>query len=830
METLERPIAAAPLVPNPWPALGSCSGFFSIDSESTLDVDDALSIERLPEGVRIRVAIANASAHVPIGSVEDLEAQRRVATTYAADRVVHRMLPRRISERVGSLLEGKLRKAVVFDIVLNNDLDVVSFIATAEKITVDRRLSYGDIPAIIASDADPLKDHLSLIALVSRQLLMGRRKRGALAIYDLNMMLASDEEGNVKQFDSKAETIGYIIVQETMILVNALAAPFLIEHNIPAVYRNHEAKVAAPPSKEIASTIEQWFIDGRPDEETVRSRLHILLGKARYEAVCRGHYALSLAAYGHFTSPLRRFADLVNQRQLVAHIKGEEFPYTQEQLNSIAEEMNEAYDRRKQERSAGFRAAVTRAANKALASGNLSGMADHEMCALIKQCAANDGIPSELSQEIVRRAKAEALTDKVVVCLLFEVADVPLPAEITAALLEWIDNYPGRPVSMCAIGERVGAIKSIGYQNVPLADAKGYMCHARIDFADDKPEIKVVASGLKRKDAEHAAALQLLALKLGATAPIPAPQAGKVRAQGSGRQPDVTNPKGTLLELCVQRKLTPPVFDITGKGPAHAMKFGGSASMTVYDQKLEVSVKDCATKKHAEARAARQLLALLADDRSGATKKSPGTAEPPFAVAAEGEGDGSRASSSPSLVVPQEVTDSKNPKSDLLEYCANRNLGMPEYLTQAGGPAHAPTFSGSVSLVFHGERLTAAVTGCGTKKQAEATASQQLLFRLMDLNRNDPVQSKELPSAASLVSEAASSPNPVGAVQEIAQRLACPLPEYLITPAPGKPGLFQCRLTTFHAGAEQFVGEGSSKQLAKVAAAKAALMRNLTAT
>jgi exoribonuclease R len=96
--------------------------FVSIDAEYTRDIDDAIAVDKVPEGIRIQVAIANASAHVPIGCAEDIEAQRVGATVYAARRVLHRMLPKRISERMGSLVEGENRKAVVFEIILSEQL------------------------------------------------------------------------------------------------------------------------------------------------------------------------------------------------------------------------------------------------------------------------------------------------------------------------------------------------------------------------------------------------------------------------------------------------------------------------------------------------------------------------------------------------------------------------------------------------------------------------------------------------------------------------------------------------------------------------------------
>jgi ribonuclease R len=835
METLEQTTDPAQSADATKPEAGKCSGFFTIDSESTQDVDDALSIERLVDGVRIRVAIANASAHVMVGSTEDQEAQRRAATTYAGDRVLHRMLPRRISERAGSLVEGQLRKAVVFDIVLNNQLDVVSFTPAVTKIKVDRRLSYSDIPTIIESDSDPFKEHLSLAAHVSRMLLHARRKRGALAIYDLNMMLASDEEGNVKQFGSRAETIGYIIVQETMILVNAYAAAFLITHNIPGTFRNHEAKVAAPPSAEMASAIEQWFVEGRPDTEVIRARLSMVLGRARYAATCRGHYALSLNAYGHFTSPLRRYPDLVNQRQLVAHLRGKQLPYSQEQLVAMCADLNDAYDRRKQERSAGFTAAVMRTANKALAKGDLQHLADHEFCALIKM-TPKGVLPQEVTHEIVRRAKAGSLTDRLVITLVFESVELQLSADVQAALIEWVDGYPGRPVSMCAIGERLGVFKSVRYQSAPAPVAQGFSSIATAEFANAKHE--VVGHGKKKKDAEHAAALRLIAEKVGVVLPVSELPGDKTTIAPSPVSPQTAdgNPKGALLEFCVKRHLSTPEFEITGAGPSHAPKFSCIASVTVYGKKLEVRVDDCATKKQAESRAATQLLALLNSATKKRSKPNPETSAPTDIVeqsavaCVESEPQSEIASKIDQAPHVSQAPMSKNPKGDLLEYCAKARLSAPVFSMQVSGPDHSPSFSGVATLDVEGRRLEVTVAGCLTKKQAEAQASAELMAQLVGLGSGVTVAAPSTPGLETLLRDAISNPNSVGALQEISQKLACRAPEYVVGQIPGKMVLFRCHLTTYHDGQRSFVAEGPSKQAAKTAAAKAALTDGATAS
>lgn len=697
--TLEaKPIDSPAANAKPIPAL-----FFTIDSESTADIDDAISIERVAEGFRIRVAIANASAHVKIGSPEDADARRVAASTYAATRVVHRMLPKRISERAGSLVQGRERKAAVLEILLNDSLDVLRFTPSAQIVRVDYRLSYDEIPRILEDAQNALNAPLALAAGVARALLESRRNNGALAVYDLRMMLLTDEDGIVRQMRSTAETIGNIIVQEMMILANTLCAKYAIEHNLPYVYRNHEAKLAAPPAHEVALDIGKWMVGSMPQRETIRSRLDMVAGKAKYEEVCRGHYALNLPAYGHFTSPLRRYPDLLNQRQLLAYLEGVDLPYTKEALTELTKGVNEAIEHYRVQRREGFKNSVEKAGMDAVEKGRLSVIPDHELCAVIKLYGRGDAeFPPELGDEMVRRCQAKEMTDKVLVCVLFEIDSKKVPVPARDAILAWIGDQPGKPVSMCVIGKVMAVFKD--YQ-VKETEKRGFECRLTATF--DGNTHKAFGRGAKKKDAEHSAARNLLAIKMGVEVGHEvAVETGGEKEDGPSATatpaPTMSNPKGALLDLCVKRKLMPPTYSITRSGSSHAPRFSCTAVLEVESTPLTVKVENCLLKKHAEALASEQLLTLL--------QGAPGATAP-------------------------------TPRS----------------------------------------------------------------------------------KANEMLKKARDSANPIGALQEIAQKLAVHMPEYSVADVPNATPWFACQLVTHHAGIKQYSGEGANKQQAKMAAAKAAL-------
>lgn len=387
----------------------------TIDSESTRDIDDAIGVEQLESGFRVVIAITDPTWLVKRGSTEDENARLLGATVYVRDAAIRKMLPSSISEYQGSLIEGSKRKVFAFEAVLDSELNVVSFRIARQLMTVTNRLSYDDIPKILQGEVTPLQDAIKAAASLGHQLLTKRRKSGALALYDLARMIYMDDEGRLIQLARKEEVIGNIIVQELMILGNSLVAGFMVKNDIPGIFRNHKAKSAAPPSDELYGTIQTWLDSGTMDASKIESTFSLLLGKASYGATVSGHYALALPFYTHLTSPLRRYADLVNLRQLRSHIKNIPYPYKQEELQELADFLNEKALERKEERSESFKKVVKAHASLALERGSVDRLADHEMVQAIKIGASTDGMPEILVNELVRRLIEHLLRTKLLI-------------------------------------------------------------------------------------------------------------------------------------------------------------------------------------------------------------------------------------------------------------------------------------------------------------------------------------------------------------------------------------------------------------------------------
>jgi len=658
------------------------ANFVSIDSASTRDIDDAFFIEQNETGFHIIVAIANAAAHVAIGSAEDINAAQLGATVYAADRVVRSMLPFRISEEKGSLKALKKRPAIVLDLRLDWHLDVTTFTLSSAPVVVQHRLAYSDIPEIIKQPEHVLNKQMKLAESVGLQLLRHRRERGAMALFDLTRLLLTDEDGQLVQVEDAKDTIGQIIVQEMMILTNRLMAEYMAHNNIPCIYRNHEARVSAPPVADLCKTIDGWLHGTTFSPDVAKKQLAMVSTKSIYEATIRGHYALNLAAYVHMSSPLRRYPDLVNQRQLVAFLGGSPLPYSQERILEIATGVNEVIERRKQERVEGFKTALSRVASAAITVGQLAQLADHELVAAIKLSRAAQQLPEPVEAEIMRRMQVDAITDKLAVAL---VADVPVTIFSQAlrdAFCAWVSGHRPRAIGYLLHGERLGVFRALTVTDGPPDESGQFRCIAAMatEAAVETP-LSAVATASTKRAAQHDAATALLCLAFGG-APV---SAGKKRISVAGE-----NTKGKLLELCQARKLPSPVFTATSKGPAHLTTFDCIVELNVGSEVIIARAADAGTKREAEMLAAGALLELIPDK----ALKTP--------------------------MVPASESPDANPIGKLMELCQAQKSKPPEFSFTAGTQLSEP-FQCTVVVALN-RPISASATGINKKAAKTAAA------------------------------------------------------------------------------------------------------------
>lgn len=211
----------------------------TIDDRRTKDMDDAVSVVATDTGWIVRVAIADVAKRVPPGSDLDHTARERGATQCFASGNSP-MLPRDLSEWRLSLFPNKIRPSLNVEILLDREAAVMSKSVVLGTVTSKAKLSYTEIPGILAQEDHPFHADIRAAKNLTLGLLSKRRDDGALIFYDLNKGWVTTEDGTVKKMKNREDTIGYIIIQELMILTNVVIAAYLIENDIPVPFRNHE--------------------------------------------------------------------------------------------------------------------------------------------------------------------------------------------------------------------------------------------------------------------------------------------------------------------------------------------------------------------------------------------------------------------------------------------------------------------------------------------------------------------------------------------------------------------------------------------------------------
>ena len=324
---------------------------FTIDPDEAKDFDDALSFRREGDGIRAWVHIADVSAYVPAGSPLDSDAAERAFSSYVPGRV-EPMLPEQLSADLCSLRPNEDRRCVTIEVLFDADLDAGEPLFYRSVIRSRERLTYTHAQAVLAGAErapDETTEALRLAERVATELRRKRYARGALRIEAGETAFEFDGEGGVERAWIEAEPLAHSLVEEMMILANEAVAGLLGARKREALYRVHErpdpqsvelllaklaelevptppvpehltpgeaAKLAARVSERVAEYTEQ---SGR-GREAFQALVLRALKQARYDPRNLGHSGLASQAYCHFTSPIRRYPDLVVHRALLREL------------------------------------------------------------------------------------------------------------------------------------------------------------------------------------------------------------------------------------------------------------------------------------------------------------------------------------------------------------------------------------------------------------------------------------------------------------------------------------------------------------------------------
>jgi len=329
---------------------------FTIDPQSARDFDDAISVEALDEdGTRVWVHIADVSAYVPEGSPVDVQARERATSVYVPG-AVDPMLPRALSNDACSLVPARERLAVTAELELRGErIAAASFYRSV--IRSDERLDYERVDRIFAGEErahEPWATPLAAAREAAARLARARERRGALAVDSQEPEFSFDERGDVVEIRARTQTESHRLIEHLMIAANEAVAALLARQRIPCLYRVHERPeherverlvaqlasldVPTPPVPERMSSAHAAELLGEISqrvEEHVRrnggrgrralnSLILRSLKQAYYTPKNLGHAGLRSSSYCHFTSPIRRYPDLVCHRALLSAVGGGE--------------------------------------------------------------------------------------------------------------------------------------------------------------------------------------------------------------------------------------------------------------------------------------------------------------------------------------------------------------------------------------------------------------------------------------------------------------------------------------------------------------------------
>lgn len=305
----------------------------TIDPDDAKDFDDAIHVERLANGWRLQVHIADVSHYVTPGSVLDVEAAKRGNSTYLVDRVIP-MLPERLSNGICSLKPQVERLTFAAFIDFDSAGKPTRSRFSRAIIRSARRFTYKEAFAALQRNPEsPIEERLHLAWELASLLRKNRFAAGSLDLDFPEIRVRLDDQGRAERIERIENDISHQLIEEFMLAANEAVARLLMQRAIPSVYRVHEKpaperlrefrEIAATHglrmgNPELRSELQRVLreVRGQPEEFSVKLALLRRLMRARYEIEPLGHYGLAKGNYTHFTSPIRRYADLVVHRSL----------------------------------------------------------------------------------------------------------------------------------------------------------------------------------------------------------------------------------------------------------------------------------------------------------------------------------------------------------------------------------------------------------------------------------------------------------------------------------------------------------------------------------
>jgi ribonuclease R len=472
----------------------------TIDGEDAKDFDDAVYCERRRKGWRLLVAIADVSHYVQPDSALDKEAQLRGTSVYFPGRVVP-MLPEVLSNGLCSLNPEVDRLCMVCELSISDDGKITRSRFFEGLMRSHARLTYTEVASIlIGGDKEAAKRRAALLPMLQelhslyRTLKQARTRRGAIDFEGKETRIVFDEGRKIAAIEPVQRNDAHMLIEECMILANIAAARFLERYKVPGLFRVHEGPKEdkledlrrflgecglglpggeKPEARHFAELLRS--VQGRADANVIETVLLRTLNQAVYSPENKGHFGLSLEQYAHFTSPIRRYPDLLVHRAIRHILQGG--------------------------RPQGADNGVFKRAARAMtgrAPKQVYRYSHADMVKLGEQCSAHERRADEATWDVVGWLKCEYMRDHVGDSfdgVISSVTSFGLFIELDGVYVEGLahitslpkDYYHFDPVSHTMSGERSGRSYRLG-DRIRVSVARVDLDERKIDFVPEKED------------------------------------------------------------------------------------------------------------------------------------------------------------------------------------------------------------------------------------------------------------------------------------------------------------------------------------------------------
>ncbi len=318
----------------------------TIDGDDARDFDDAISVEKLPNGYKLYVHIADVSHFVKQGGILDNEAIKRATSVYLPNMVLP-MLPEALSNGACSLVENENRLTLSAVMTVNKNGVVSDYEVVESVICSNHRMTYSNVGKILDKDKKLCKEYADIVEMLDNaadlaKILNAKRKaRGSINFQSRESKIVLNADGSVKSIERYPYELSNNIIEEFMLLANETVAEFMYHTQLPFVFRVHEK-----PSAEKLEVFKQFVsafgynflirqnvypmqfqemldkIKDTPEEGIISKVMLRSMQKAKYTVRNLGHFGLAADYYCHFTSPIRRYPDLMIHRVIKMMLAG----------------------------------------------------------------------------------------------------------------------------------------------------------------------------------------------------------------------------------------------------------------------------------------------------------------------------------------------------------------------------------------------------------------------------------------------------------------------------------------------------------------------------